>query len=140
VSPIATTCLRHKRILPLGERCPECVTDKAERRRRFEPWQPRGFYSHYRWREARKRVLERDGFTCSFAGCAETHGIEIHHWPVPVSQLWQEAGGDWDMFLAIATDETNLVSSCRSHHRRSDAARRAIAGSRWAAQDGRALS
>jgi len=135
VSPIAGICLRCKRITPLGSlksgRCPECASKHNKERMRFrrevsEPWVD--FYTHPQWRAVRARVVKRDGGRCRAiedgVRCAETTNLEVHHDLVWIGALWQAAGGEFKRFLRLACEESQLVTLCRSHHRRADAARR----------------
>ena len=50
------------------------------------------------YRNARKRVLRRDDYTCSYCGVRARHGMQVDH-VVPVSK-----GG--------SHDDTNLVACC----------------------------
>jgi hypothetical protein len=131
MSPIYNVCAGcHRLVRPEDKvrgRCPSCAKayEKARIKRRLsttEPWQ--WLYSHRRWRDARARVLARDGHRCRAAGCNESQGLEVHHSPVWVGVLWSQALGSREVFLRLACDEANLVSSCKSHHRQADEARR----------------
>lgn len=52
----------------------------------------------------RQHVLRRDHHTCRMPWCGQTRGLEIHH-----IEHWEDGG---------PTDTWNLVSTCRSCHRR----------------------
>jgi hypothetical protein len=55
--------------------------------------------------------------------CQATTDLEVHHDP-PLEQLWAQAGGDWALFVELATDERRLYALCRRHHAQADAIRR----------------
>jgi 5-methylcytosine-specific restriction endonuclease McrA len=88
---------------PKGQRCP---VKQRERDRLRGPT----IYHTRRWKEARAKVLARDGHCCR--ECGTSQELAVHH-VEPVS----EGGAFWDL--------DNLVTLCITHHNQADAARRA---------------
>lgn len=114
---------------PKQSRCPSCGSSHRRHSQRprndAEPW--RRLYKLREWFVARARVLRRDGRCRAVVGgvrCQATADLEVHHDP-PLEQLWANAGGDWALFVELATDERKLYALCRRHHARADALRRA---------------
>jgi 5-methylcytosine-specific restriction endonuclease McrA len=102
VSP-GRACLTCGRIIPHGQRCPDCGKTKA-----------RGYGSD--WEKVRRQILERDGYRCrlQLAGCTGTATQVDHIAAVAI-------GGQ-------RLDPANLQSSCagcNSRKRHLDAAERA---------------
>jgi len=92
VSPVLRLCSRHRTLSP--GRCPQCVSDRKERRR---------VHVSAAGKKFRAAILERDNFTCAWCG---------------------EPAGTIDYVRALvdggeALDETNAVASChRCNYRR----------------------
>jgi len=110
-------------------RCYDCaVGRRAAQPPRDEPW--RRLYHEKRWHRARTVALARDGGRCrayiderADHRCPLSVDVQVHHNP-PLEQLWRIAGGDYDYFVDLATEPSNLYTLCRQHHAEADALRR----------------
>lgn len=86
-------------------------------RSQLEPW--RKLYSTRAWKRARGRALQRYGRRCAVLAqgerCPTTDGLEVHHL-VALSELWDELGVEWPVFVRAACDQSILVPVCSPHH------------------------
>jgi 5-methylcytosine-specific restriction endonuclease McrA len=113
----------------IESRCAECLPAhrdlKARRRLALEPW--RRVYTTPEWRACTQRVFKRDGNRCRViedgARCTVTTGLQGHHHPAALSDLWLP-DRDWAVFVRIATDPARVITTCASHNAQLDAARR----------------
>jgi predicted RNA-binding Zn-ribbon protein involved in translation (DUF1610 family) len=113
---------------PKQSRCPSCGDAHRRRTQRprqdAEPW--RALYKLREWHRTAARVRLRDVKCRAVIGgqrCQATTDLEVHHDP-PLEQLWAQAGGDWALFVELATNERRLYALCRRHHAQADAIRR----------------
>ncbi|MEU9236456.1 HNH endonuclease [Streptomyces subrutilus] len=60
-------CPRHKRLHPLGQRCPLCTTGKGARKHPSKNTRTAGRYD-YQWVKARAEAIRLQPW-CSFCGC-----------------------------------------------------------------------
>jgi hypothetical protein len=56
------------------------------------------------YHQLRMAILERDGFRCQWPDCRSRRNLQVHH------IIARSDGG--------SDDEDNLISMCRTHHRR----------------------
>ena len=83
----------------------------ADRRRAHRP-EHRALYNLPQWSILRRKVLDRDNWTCQWSGCG-THLIgkgNAHN--APVAHHKQDHKGNLDLFL----DEGNIIAVCKQCH------------------------
>lgn len=127
----------------VGKSCPRCGSPDARRaaeRNVREPW--RLLYELDEYDLARLQVMQRDGFRCRIiergARCPAKTSLTVDHGRA-LKQLWRDAGlpmgvhdadwkteyrDEWREFVRKASRTADLVTVCRSHHSRIEAARR----------------
>lgn len=82
-----------------------------------EPTAASNFRSTRKWRDKRKRILERDHYTCQICTRGKYNtigrwwkfkGIQIHH-AIPIMEAWDKR-----------LDDGNLIALCSYHHHMAD--------------------
>lgn len=117
-------CLGCGRFTSGGSYCPACLKTREAAKLRRAPWL--AIYKQPDWQVVKWAIHKRDGFRCTFADkrgrctqTSQTTRLEAHH-VRKVRDLWLDADRDWDTFLSLALDKSNLVSLCYKHHLKAD--------------------
>jgi hypothetical protein len=114
---------------PCGElspnsRCPTHTRIFEKARVEREPW--RLLYVDPRWTRTSFKVIQRDGYRCTFEAtgrrCAAEHPLSAHH-ETKLRILWERAGRPqkgtegWEKFVRRAIDVRHLRTLCERHHK-----------------------
>lgn len=83
----------------------------SDRRRAHRP-EYRVLYNLLQWSRLRRKVLDRDSWTCQWPGCGKHLIGKGNAHNAPVVHHKQDHKGDMELFL----DEQNLMSVCKQCH------------------------